>query len=56
MSDAIEASRAARTEAQRLAADELGLEAPTRAAVAEIFAQEQRGVPQRSRELTRGCS
>jgi len=44
MSDAIEASRAARIEAQRLAADELGLEAPTRAAVAEIFAQERRAV------------
>lgn len=44
MSDAIEASRAARTEAQRLAADELGLDAPTRAAVAEIYAQERRAV------------
>ncbi len=44
MSDAIEGSRAARTEAQRLAADELGLGAPTRAAVAEIFAQERRAV------------
>lgn len=44
MSDAIEASRAARTEAQRLAADDLGLEAPTRAAIAEIFAQERTAV------------
>ncbi len=44
MSEAIELSRTARTEAQRLASEELMLDAPTRAAIAAIFNQERQAV------------
>ncbi|MBL8622732.1 MAG: hypothetical protein JNK64_15560 [Myxococcales bacterium] len=44
MRDAIEASRTARIEAQRLACDELGLDDVTRGAVASIFEQERQAV------------
>lgn len=44
MSEAIETSHTARTEAQRLAGDELGLDTPTREAIAAIFDDERQAV------------